>query len=269
MVQQVTVIDNEVKDIKTFDAFIIKVGSFIVDGITEFGRMAVFLIQSFMSKPKISTILEQFNLVGIRSIPICILASIFTGFIATWQVQYLAKDFVGLQYLGMMVLKVVAAELGPTLVGLVLAGRIGAKVAAEVGTMRVTEQLDALVCLSLNPLKYIIAPRIIAAFLMTPVMFVLGSFAAILASQFIATVAFDLHPGTFYNSMRLMFNINDIYMGLVKSFVFGGITGLTGCYYGFFTTGGAAGVGASTRNAVVSASVMILVSNLLITKVMM
>jgi phospholipid/cholesterol/gamma-HCH transport system permease protein len=100
-------------------------------------------------------------------------------------------------------------------------------------------------------------------------MLVFGSFAAIFASQMIATVAFDLHPGTFYNSMRLMFNINDIYMGLVKSFIFGGITGITGCYYGYFTTGGAAGVGSSTRNAVVSASVMILVANLLVSKVMM
>jgi phospholipid/cholesterol/gamma-HCH transport system permease protein len=184
-------------------------------------------------------------------------------------VQYLAKDLVGLQYLGMMVLKVVMSELGPTLIGLVLAGRIGAKVAAEVGTMKITEQLDAMTCLSLNPMKYIVAPRIIAAFIMTPALFIYGSCAAILASQLIATIAFDLHPGTFYNSMKLMFNINDIYMGLVKSFVFGGITGLTGCYYGYFTEGGAAGVGASTRNAVVSASVMILAANLMISGVMM
>jgi len=268
-VDEEIIVGQEIKDIRTFDAFILSVGRFIVDGIAEFGQMMAFLRKSLFAKPKLSSIFEQFNLIGLQSIPICLLASIFTGFIATWQVKALAQDFIGLQYLGMIVLKVVTSELGPTLVGLVLAGRIGAKVAAEVGTMRVTEQLDALVCLSLDPLKYVIAPRIIAAFLMTPVMFVFGSIAAIVASQLIASAVFDLHPGTFYNSMRLMFNINDIYMGLVKSFIFGGITGITGCYYGYFTTGGAAGVGASTRNAVVSASVMILVANLLVSKVMM
>jgi phospholipid/cholesterol/gamma-HCH transport system permease protein len=261
--------ETETKDISSFDAFVVFVGRFIVDGISEFGKMMGFLWDSFFAKPKISTIAEQMLSVGVRSIPICLLASIFTGFIATWQVHYLAKDMVGLQYLGMMVLKVVMSELGPTLIGLVLAGRIGAKVAAEVGTMRVTEQLDALTCLSLDPMKYIISPRIIAAFIMTPIMFILGSVAAIVASQLIATLAFDLHPGTFYNSMKIRFNIMDIHMGLVKSFLFGGITGLTGCYYGFFTTGGAAGVGASTRNAVVSASVMILAANLMVSNAMM
>jgi len=260
---------TEIKDVSSFDAFVLSVGRFIVDGVSEFGQMMAFLWSSFFAKPKISTIAEQLLFVGVRSIPICLLASIFTGFIATWQVHYLAQDMVGLQYLGMMVLKVVVSELGPTLIGLVLAGRIGAKVAAEVGTMRVTEQLDALTCLSLDPMKYIISPKIIAAFIMTPALFIYGSIAAIVSSQLIATLVFDLHAGTFYNSMKLMFNINDIYMGLVKSFIFGGITGLTGCYYGYFTTGGAAGVGESTRNAVVSASVMILAANLMVSNVMM
>jgi phospholipid/cholesterol/gamma-HCH transport system permease protein len=257
------------KDLTSFETFTISIGKFLVDGISEFGQMVSFLWAAFCAKPKISGIAEQMFAIGILSIPIVLLASVFTGFIATWQVHFLAKDFIGLQYLGMMILKVTLSELGPTLIGLVLAGRIGAKVAAEVGTMRVTEQLDALTCLSLDPMKYIVSPRIIAAFVMTPVMFVYGVFAAVVSAQLIATFMFDLHPGTYYNSMKLMFNMNDVYMGLVKSFVFGGITGITGCFYGFMTTGGAAGVGASTRNAVVSASVMILAANLMVSNVMM
>lgn len=256
-------------EIKSFDAFAISVGKFICDGISEFGQMMSFLWAAFCAKPKLSGISEQMMSIGVRSIPIVLLASVFTGFIATWQVHYLAKDMIGLQYLGMMVLKVTLSELGPTLIGLVLAGRIGAKVAAEVGTMRVTEQLDAMTCLSLDPMKYIVSPRIIAAFIMTPIMFAYGVITAIISAQLIATLAFELHPGTFYNSMKLMFNMNDVYMGFVKSFVNGGITGLTGCFYGFMTTGGAAGVGASTRNAVVSASVMILAANLMISNAMM
>ena len=262
-------IEEAKKDLKTFDALAISIGKFIVDGFSEFGQMMSFLWAAFCSKPKLSGISEQMLFIGVYSIPIVLLASVFTGFIATWQVQYLAKDLVGLQYLGMMVLKVTLSELGPTLIGLVLAGRIGAKVAAEVGTMQVTEQIDAMTCLSLNPMKYIVAPRIIAAFIMTPIMFIYGVFAAIFAAQFIATLAFELHPGVYYNSMKLMFNMSDVYMGFVKSFVFGGITGLTGCFYGFMTTGGAVGVGAATRNAVVSASIMILAANLLISKAMM
>jgi phospholipid/cholesterol/gamma-HCH transport system permease protein len=268
--QNIDITDKMIlQDKSTIFTISVSIGKFIVEGIAEFGQMMEFLAKGLLAKPKISVVVEQLTIIGVRSIPIVLLASVFTGFIATWQVHYLAQDLIGLQYLGTMVVKVVLSELGPTLIGLVLAGRIGAKVAAEVGTMRVTEQLDALTCLSLNPIKYIISPRIIAAFIMTPAMFIYGSLAAIVSSQMIATLAFELHPGTFYNSMRLMFDMNDVYMGLVKSFVFGGITGLTGCYYGFTTTGGAAGVGASTRNAVVSASVMILAANLMISQVMM
>lgn len=252
-----------------FDSMAFSIGKFIVEGISEFGEMMSFLVMGLLGRPKFSSVAEQLMIIGVRSLPIVFMASIFTGFIATWQVHYLAKDFMGLEYLGMMVVKVVMSELGPTLIGLVLAGRIGAKVAAEVGTMRVTEQLDAMTCLSLNPVKYIVSPRIIAAFVMTPIMFIYGSIMAIVASQLLASLAFDLSPWIFYNSMKLRFNMNDIYMGLVKSFVFGGITGLTGCFYGFTTTGGAAGVGASTRNAVVSASVMILAANLMISQAMM
>lgn len=250
------------------DAVAISLGESFLVGMADFGAMMRFLVHSLLRLPKFSTLMEQMMIIGVYSMPIVILASVFTGFIATWQVQYLAGDMMGLQYLGTMVLKVVLTELGPTLIGLVLAGRIGAKVAAEVGTMRVTEQVDAMVCLSLDPIKYIVTPRIITGFVMTPILFIFGAIAAIVSAQFLASVALGLHPGTYYNSMRLMFSMTDIWMGLAKSFTFGGITALTGCYYGFFTTGGAVGVGASTRNAVVSASILILIANLFISKLM-
>jgi len=206
---------------------------------------------------------------GVYSLPIVLLASIFTGFIAAWQVYYRAGDVVSLNYLGFVVLKVVLSELGPTLIGLVLAGRVGAKLAAEVGTMRVNEQIDAMLCLSLNPINYIISPRVITGFVMTPMLFIFGSVAAIVSAQVLATLALNLHPYTFYNSMHIMFSMDNVYMGLVKSIVFGGLTALSGCYFGFYTTGGAVGVGASTRRAVVAASILILISNLIISQLMM
>jgi phospholipid/cholesterol/gamma-HCH transport system permease protein len=253
---------------KRFDEVAIFFGAPIRNGISDFGAMIRFLITALTSRPKISSIFEQMMVIGIRSLPIVIMATVFTGFIATWQVKYIAGDMGGMQYLGAMVLKAVLTELGPTLIGLVLAGRIGAKVAAEVGTMRVTEQLDAMVCLSLDPIKYSVAPRIYAGFIITPILFIYGAIAAVLSSQMLAWLALDVSPGQYFNSMRLLFEMTDIYMGLIKSFVFGGISALTGCYYGFFTTGGANGVGMSTRNAVVSSSILILVANLFISMMM-
>ncbi len=253
---------------KKTDDIAIFFGQPIVNGVEDFGGMSRFLLKALFAKPKISAIFNQMMVVGIRSLPVVLMATIFTGFIATWQVQYIAGDMGGMQYLGAMVLKAVLTELGPILIGLVLAGRIGAKVAAEVGTMRVTEQIDAMVCLSLDPMKYSIAPRIYAGFIITPILFVYGSLAAIFSSQILAWVALHLSPGVYYNSMRLLFTMSDLYMGLIKSFLFGGISALTGCYYGYFTKGGAVGVGRSTRNAVVSASILILVANLFVSLLM-
>ncbi len=251
------------------DAVALLFGNAILKGFSDVGGMGRFLFHALISRPKISNVLEQMMGLGVSSMPIVLLAAVFTGFIATWQVKYLAGDLMGLQYLGMMVIKVVFSELGPTLIGLMLAGRIGAKVAAEVGTMRVTEQIDAMICLSLNPVKYFIAPRILAGFIMTPILFIYASLAAIVSAQLLATFALGLHAGTYYNSMKLMFYMNDLNMGLVKSFVFGGITAITGTYFGYYTTGGAVGVGSSTRNAVVSASILILIFNVLINQMMM
>ncbi len=231
--------------------------------------MSIMFLNVIRSRPRYHIVVDQLLIIGVASLPIVLLASIFTGFIATWQVYYLAGDVVGLDLLGYAVLNVVLTELGPTLIGLVLAGRIGAKVAAEVGTMRVNEQLDAMTCLSLNPIDYIVAPRVIAGFTMVPVLFIFGSLAAIISAQILATLALSLPATTFYDSMHMMFSMNGVYMGFIKSFTFGGITALCGCFFGYYTTGGAVGVGASTRQAVVAASILILIANLIISKLMM
>jgi phospholipid/cholesterol/gamma-HCH transport system permease protein len=232
------------------------------------GSMTMLLFKSFTVKQRYDYILEQMVLIGVKSLPIVLLASTFTGFIATWQVKFLAGDVFGMRYLGTLVVRVVLTELGPTLIGLVLAGRIAAKLAAEVGTMQVTEQIDAMVCLSLDPMRYIIAPRIIAGFTMVPILFVFGCMAAIVSAQVLGTVALGVNMETFYNGMRLLFQVRDVIIGLFKSFTFGGLVALSGCYFGFYTTGGAVGVGESTRKAVVAASIMILIFNLIISQLL-
>lgn len=253
---------------QTLDDLAILFGSSAREAVESFGSIGMMLFKAFAVKPRINIILEQMMRIGVESLPIVVLASVFTGFIATWQVYCLAGEVFGLSYLGMIVLKVVLVELGPTLIGLVLAGRISAKLAAEVGTMRVTEQIDAMTCLSLDPMSYIVAPRVISGFISMPVNFIFGSVAAIVSAQILATTALDLPAATFYNSTRMMFDMANVWIGLAKSFVFGGIISLAGTYYGFYTTGGAVGVGASTRQAVVAASILILIFNLIISQLM-
>lgn len=239
------------------------------ESFERLGAISAMLLDVFRAKFRFRVVMDQMVLVGISSLPIVMLAAVFTGFIATEQVRYLSGDLVGLEYLGMLVLRVTLSELGPTLIGLVLAGRISAKLAAEIGTMRVNEQIDAMICLSLDPISYIVAPRVITGFVMVPVLFIFGSIAAIVSAQMLATVAYGLHPYTFYNSTRFLFDIKNIYMGIIKSCIFGGLITLSGCYYGYYTTGGAVGVGASTRRAVVAASILILITNLIISQLMM
>jgi phospholipid/cholesterol/gamma-HCH transport system permease protein len=244
-------------------------GASVRESFERLGSMSMLFIQAMTTRQRWDYVFEQMMLIGIKSLPIVLLASVFTGFITTWQVKYLAGDVMGLRYLGMLVIRVVLTELGPTLIGLVLAGRIGAKLAAEVGSMRVTEQIDAMTCLSLNPISYIVAPRIIAGFVMVPVLFVFGCITAIISSQILATLALDLRPFTFYNSMRIMFSMRDLVIGLFKSFSFGGLIAICGSYFGFYTTGGAVGVGDATRKAVVAASIMVLIVNLIISQLLM
>jgi phospholipid/cholesterol/gamma-HCH transport system permease protein len=234
------------------------------ESLERLGSMSMLLIKAVSTRQRWDYVFEQMMMIGIKSLPIVLLAAIFTGFISTWQVKYLAGDTMGLRYLGMLVIRVVLTDLGPTFIGLVLAGRIAAKLAAEIGSMRVTEQIDAMTCLSLNPIAYIVAPRIIAGFVMVPVLFIFGCIAAIVSSQVLATLALGLPAYTFYNSMRIMFSIRDLVTGLVKSFIFGGLIATCGSYFGFYTTGGAEGVGDATRKAVVAASILVLIANLFI-----
>ncbi len=256
------------KPLETLDSVAESLGATTRDSFERLGSMTILLFQSFTARQRWDFVLEQMVVIGIRSFGIVLLAASFTGFITTWQVKYLAGDYFGLSYLGTLVIRVVLTELGPTLIGLVLAGRVAAKLAAEVGTMRVTEQIDAMVCLSLNPLTYIVSPRIIAGFVMVPILFVFGCLAAIISAQLLSMFALGLEPSMFYNSMRLLFETSDVVIGLLKSFMFGGIMTLCGCYFGYYTTGGAVGVGESVRKAVVAASILILIVNLLISQLL-
>jgi phospholipid/cholesterol/gamma-HCH transport system permease protein len=201
-------------------------GVFGRETVEQFGAVGLFLIEVMQAVPammrKSHLLFEQMVLIGVNSLPIVFLASIFIGAVSVWQAQYLIGDYFPKTYIGTALVKVLFTDLGPVLIALVLTGRIGAKLAAELGTMKVTEQLDAMVCLSLNPFSYLLSPRILAGFLMTPFLMVFAFFFAVLSAQLLTTFALGVPTLLFYNSMRYLFRTQDILIGIVKGFVFGG-----------------------------------------------
>jgi phospholipid/cholesterol/gamma-HCH transport system permease protein len=158
--------------------------------------------------------------------------------------------------------------LGPVIAALMVAGRIGAAIAAEIGTMRVTDQIDALSTLSTNPMKYLVVPRILAGLITLPMLVLVADVIGVFGGYIVATYKLGFNPSTYLHNTADNLTANDIYSGLIKSAVFGFIVALMGCYYGYNSRGGAQGVGAATTYAVVSASVMILLFDYLLTSVL-
>jgi phospholipid/cholesterol/gamma-HCH transport system permease protein len=225
-----------------------------------------FLIKNILlslpgSFKRFHLIVEQMLYMGVNSLPLILVTSIFTGGVASVQAAYMFSDYVPMRYLGTAVGKSVIMELGPVLTALVVAGRVGASIAAELGTMKVTEQIDALETLALDPVKYLVTPRFVSGIIMLPVLTVFSDFIAILGGLLVSVVFLNVSSYTFLNGLKLFFHMRDLWAGLLKAFVFGGIISLVGCYQGFKTEGGAEGVGRSTTRAVVLASVMILITD--------
>ena len=212
----------------------------------------------------IRLVFEQMLVMGVNSLPLVIFTSIFTGGVSAVQAAYQFSDYVPMRYLGTAVGKAVVIELGPVLTALVVAGRVGAGIAAELGTMKVTEQIDAMETLALDPIKYLVVPRFVAGFFMVPILVIFADFVAVLGGLAVSVFFLKLSSYTFLNGLRMFFHLTDIFGGLVKAFVFGSIISIIGCYQGFRTEGGAEGVGRSTTRAVVLSSVLILVSDYII-----
>ena len=255
------------------DRLAVSFGSSAREAVELVGSISLFFMKMIKAMPSAfrrpHLLTEQMMILGVQSIPIVLLTSVFVGAVSAWQVQYIFGDAVPLTYLGAGVGKAVFTELGPVLTALVITGRIGAKLAAELGTMKVTEQVDAMVCLSLDPFTYLLTPRLVASCIMVPVLTTFAVALAIVSAQVIAEVVMGLSFAAFYKGVRLLFKTQDLVICLVKAFVFGTVISLAGCYYGFYAKGGAVGVGAYTKKAVVAAMVMVLVSNLILVNVLL
>lgn len=245
-----------------------KLGNKTIKFFQEFGQVSNLfwgIIKSFSFIPRSRKIIfYQMEHIGVNSLPLVLIIAIFTGAVAAWQAAYQLKGLAPLSFLGGATSRAIITELGPVLTGIVIAGRVGASIAAELGTMKVTEQIDALQTMAINPVRYLAMPRFLASVLMMPVLVVFANsiavFGAFIVSNYFLGVSFDV----FFQSVKRFFVFSDLIAGLVKTVFFGGVTALLGCHIGFRTEGGAEGVGLSTiRSFVLSAALILILDYLL------
>ena len=230
------------------------------ENIGRYGILIATMLRSLRDvRIYLRRIPEQMYIIGNSSLPIVLITATFSGMVTSVQAAYQITGYVPLYVVGSAVGESMILELGPVITALVLAGRVGASIAAELGTMRVTEQIDALESLTINPVAFLVIPRVVAGMLMLPVLTVFADFVGIVGGWLISIATIDLTTTEFFKGFRMWFKIWDAVYGVIKSLFFGvGIT-LIGCYEGFHTTGGAEGVGRATTRAVVAACLVILV----------
>lgn len=256
---------------KYIENFLRKQGKPLVTFISRLGELSLFIAKSLyncITPPFYLRLLgKQMIDIGFYSLPVVGLTTIFAGMVIALQSYSGFARFGAESAVASVVLISVTRELAPVLSALMVAGRIGAAMAAEIGTMRVTEQIDALTTLSTNPFKYLVAPRIIAGILVLPLLVLFGDVIGIFGGYVIGVYKLGFNPANYINSTLQELQAIDITTGVVKACVFGFIISLMGCYNGYKSKGGAQGVGEATTNAVVSASILILIFNYIITEV--
>jgi len=248
------------------------IGRGLIRFIEEFGQVMFLLMSAatWMVRPpaRLRAIFKQMEFVGVNSLAVVILTGAFTGAVLALQSYHGFRLFGAESLVGATVALAMTRELGPVLTSLMVTGRAGSAMAAELGTMRVTEQIDALYTMATNPIKYLVVPRIVAGVLMLPVLTIIADFIGILGGYVVGVGLLEINSGIYVAKMIEIVELEDIFNGLVKSACFGLILSLVGCYKGFYTTGGAQGVGQATTQAVVIASVSTLISDYFLTAAM-
>ena len=247
------------------------IGRVILAFLGATGRLALFMADavSHLVRPPIYWLLifKQILRIGYFSLPVVGLTAFFTGAVLCLQIYIGGNRYGAEAFVPQIVVLGITRELGPVIAGLMVAGRVSAAIAAEIGTMRVTEQIDALTTLSTNPMKYLVTPRLIAAVISMPILVAIADSIGVFGGYIVATKSLNFNPATYMRNTANFVTQDDIVSGLVKAAVFGFIIALMGCYSGFTSKGGAQGVGAATTNAVVSASILILAANYILTSV--
>lgn len=255
---------------KNMENFLRMLGKPLVSFIIKTGEGTLFVLHAVyhcLTPPfYVKNFIRQILDMGFYSLPVVGLTTIFAGMVIALQSYSGFARFGAESAVASVVLISVTRELAPVLSALMVAGRIGAAMAAEIGTMRVTEQIDALVTLSTNPFKYLVAPRLWAGLIVLPILVLFGDIIGIFGGYLVGVYKLGFNPANYINSTLQNMEALDIISGLVKAATFGFIIALMGCYNGYKSKGGAQGVGQATTNAVVSASVLILIFNYVLTE---
>ncbi len=250
--------------------FVTATGRACINFLTATGRLVIFagVAVSHIVRPPFYSrlVLRQIIEIGFYSLPVVGLTAIFTGMVLALQSYTGFARFNAESAVATVVVLSITRELAPVLAGLMIAGRIGAAMAAEIGTMRVTEQIDALSTLSTNPYKYLVAPRLVAGVVMLPCCVLVADIIGVFGGYLVSVYKLGFNANMYIKNTVQFLEFIDVFSGLVKAAVFGFLISLMGCYHGYHSKGGAQGVGSATTNAVVSASVLILGCNYLITE---
>lgn len=253
-------------------AILATIGRFFLGFFAQTGELSIFVARSVTAlvRPPIywRMIGQQMMRIGYYSLPVVALTSFFTGGALAIQIYYGGNQFNSEAIVSSIVALGITRELGPVLGGLMVAGRVSAAIAAEIGTMRVTEQIDALTTLSTDPYKYLVAPRVIAATLCMPLLALIADVLGIFGGFVVGTQSFDFNAAIYVQRTVSFLSFDDVSSGLIKAAVFGYIIAIMGCYHGYNSKGGAQGVGRATTNAVVTASILILAANYLMTSLL-
>ena len=252
--------------------FVDFVGRSVIDTCTATGEFTIFLFEAaktfLTSKLKVSKTFAQMNRIGVESFSIVMLTGLFTGMVLALQTYIGFQRVGGEQFIGAIVALGLIRELGPVLTALMVTGRAGSAITAEIGTMIITEQIDALTTLRINVFQYLVVPRIIASTFILPFLALFSMFFGIIGGYIVCVHVLELSPEDYETSIRNYVELADIKGGLKKAAVFGLILSWVGTYKGMYTHGGARGVGIATTQSVVASSILILITNYFLTKLL-
>lgn len=241
------------------------IGSAVKPPIEEVGRILLLLgsvLKALFRRPVDGRLIfRQMQEIGVNSVPVVLITAVFTGMVLALQSYTSFKRFGAEGFVGTVVALSMTRELGPVLTALIVTGRAGAAMAAEIGTMRVTEQIDALETLATNPVKYLITPRFLSGLIMLPSLTVVSDLIGIIGGYFVTVVLLGAGSSTYLQATWDFLEAGDLYNGLIKASFFGAAFSLISCYRGYYARGGAEGVGRATTGAVVFSSMTILVSD--------
>ena len=247
--------------------------------IQEYFTLAWKSIRFMFSRPFYAgDVVQQMDEIGVKSLGIVLLTGFFTGMVLALQSAVQLETFGATIYIGRLVSAAMIRELGPVLAGLMVAGRVGSGIAAQLGSMRVTEQIDALNTLGTDPIRKLVTPRVLATLIMLPILTVINDLVGIIGGNIISSLYVGVPTGFYWRTVwdqiaadgfALRYIPIDFIHGLVKPFIFGAIISITACYFGMNTTGGTEGVGQATTKTVVTSSILILISDYFITQLLM